>query len=199
MSHLIDLIRHGQPVGGSMYRGHNIDDPLSEKGWQQMWKAVDDKAPWDHVISSPLIRCKAFAEALCEKHNLPLSVETDLEEVGFGGWEGKTPKEIIETHPYDHDAFYRDPVNNRPHGAEDLDVFYDRVSAVYRKVTSVYEGNHLLVVAHAGVIRAIVACVLNAPAASMYRMKIDNAGLVRIEITSIGPNLIYYNQPKLKV
>ena len=31
----IDLIRHGEPVGGRRYRGQ-IDDPLSEKGWKQM-------------------------------------------------------------------------------------------------------------------------------------------------------------------
>ena len=37
----IDLIRHGEPVGGRAYRGHNIDDPLSDKGWQQI--ANDDK------------------------------------------------------------------------------------------------------------------------------------------------------------
>ena len=41
---IIDLIRHGQPQGGSVYRGHGVDDPLSELGWQQMWKAVGDTA-----------------------------------------------------------------------------------------------------------------------------------------------------------
>ena len=39
----IDLIRHGEPVGGRKYRGQT-DDPLSEKGWEQMWKAVGDYA-----------------------------------------------------------------------------------------------------------------------------------------------------------
>jgi len=37
-------MRHGEPVGGRAYRGHSIDDPLSEKGWQQMWDAVGDDA-----------------------------------------------------------------------------------------------------------------------------------------------------------
>ena len=32
----IDLIRHGEPVGGRRYRGGRMDDPLSEKGWAQM-------------------------------------------------------------------------------------------------------------------------------------------------------------------
>ena len=34
----IDLIRHGQPLGGDRFRGQ-LDDPLSEAGWQ------DDTGP----------------------------------------------------------------------------------------------------------------------------------------------------------
>ena len=37
---IIDLIRHGEPEGGRAFRGHSIDDPLSEKGWQQMWDVL---------------------------------------------------------------------------------------------------------------------------------------------------------------
>ncbi len=36
----IDIIRHGEPIGGPRFRGHGVDDPLSEKGWEQMWNAV---------------------------------------------------------------------------------------------------------------------------------------------------------------
>ena len=43
MQTTIDLIRHGEPVGGRKYRGQT-DDPLSEKGWAQMWAAVGDYA-----------------------------------------------------------------------------------------------------------------------------------------------------------
>ena len=49
---IIDLIRHGQPVGGRRYRGQ-IDDPLSERGWEQMWSAVRNPAPWEEIICSP--------------------------------------------------------------------------------------------------------------------------------------------------
>ena len=35
----IDLLRHGEPVGGRMLRGAT-DHPLSETGWQQMTDAV---------------------------------------------------------------------------------------------------------------------------------------------------------------
>ena len=57
----VDLLRHGEPVGGSRYRGQ-VDDALSEKGWQQMWQAVAGRGDWQQIITSPLQRCQAFIE-----------------------------------------------------------------------------------------------------------------------------------------
>jgi alpha-ribazole phosphatase/probable phosphoglycerate mutase len=89
----LDLMRHGEPVGGRRYRGQ-IDDPLSEKGWAQMHAAVGDAAPWTRIVSSPLLRCRAFAETLSDRHGLPLALDDRLKEVGFGDWEGKSAAEI---------------------------------------------------------------------------------------------------------
>ena len=47
---IIDLIRHGEPQGGPRYRGDGIDDPLSDKGWRQMWDAVGEDAPWTFLF-----------------------------------------------------------------------------------------------------------------------------------------------------
>ncbi len=194
---VIDLIRHGEPEGGRKYRGWGVDDPLTERGWQQMWGAVGESVPWQQIVSSPLLRCKAFAEQLSEKHKLPLSIENDIEEVGFGSWEGRTPDEIIAVNKAEYDAFYQDPAINRPANAEDLDVFMQRVVVVYRKVVSVYAGQHVLMVAHAGVIRAILAAVLDAPAASIYKLDIGNAGISRIRITESSEKIQFMNVKRL--
>ncbi len=71
----IDLLRHGEPVGGVRYRGDGVDDPLSERGWAQMWAAVGEFTDWTHVISSPLLRCCRFADAVAERYHLPLVVD----------------------------------------------------------------------------------------------------------------------------
>lgn len=190
---IIDLIRHGEPVGGRAYRGHNIDDPLSEKGWQQMRDAVGEHCPWSHIISSPLFRCKAFAEELADKHGLPITIEDRLKEVGFGEWEGKTPDELKQERPVEYAAFYADPVNMRPPRAEDLGSFIDRVSDAYDDIAQQYTGKHLLVVAHAGVMRAVIARVLHAAPLGLYRIKVDNAGITRIRITERGAMLELHN------
>lgn len=176
----IDLIRHGEPVGGRAYRGHNIDDPLSETGWQQMWAAVGDVHPWTHIISSPLMRCRAFADALAEKYRVPVTIDERLKEVGFGSWEGCTPEQLKTEKLAEYTAFYNDPVNARPPGAEPLDAFIQRVSQAFEDIVTRYSGQHILIVTHAGVMRAVITYVLRTEPAAMYRIKVNNAGVTRI-------------------
>ena len=190
---IIDLIRHGEPEGGRAFRGHNIDDPLSEKGWQQMWNAVGDAAPWDQIISSPLTRCQAFAEALAEKQSIPCEIEDNLKEIGFGSWEGRTPDQIKAGNLQEYENFYLDPVNNRPAGAEPLHGFIERVTRVYQQALEKYAGKHILIVAHAGVNRAIIANALYAAPIGLYRIKVNNAGLSRLKHDHLGSHLLYHN------
>ncbi|MDH5424626.1 MAG: histidine phosphatase family protein [Gammaproteobacteria bacterium] len=190
---IIDLIRHGEPVGGRAFRGHNIDDPLSENGWQQMWNAVGEHCPWDQIISSPLTRCLAFARALAEDNKLDLIVEENFKEVGFGSWEGLTPEQVKSDNLQEYEDFYKDPVNKRPPGAEPLDDFCSRVISTYQKVTADKPGKQLLIVAHAGVIRAIIAHTLHANELGMYKIKVANAGITRIRLTNSAASIEFIN------
>lgn len=190
---IIDLIRHGEPVGGRAYRGHNIDDPLSELGWQQMWDAVARHCPWSHIVSSPMLRCRDFAEALAKRHGLDVSIDERLQEVGFGEWEGKSPEQLQQQRPAEYAAFYADPVNRRPPGAEGLEGFIKRVVAAYAYLLEHYAGRHVLVVTHAGVIRAVIAHVVHAAPRGMYRIKVNNAGITRVRVTPRGAMLEYHN------
>ncbi|MDX1697458.1 MAG: histidine phosphatase family protein [Thiohalobacterales bacterium] len=175
----IELLRHGEPVGGSRFRGRR-DDPLSELGWQQMRAAVAGRDDWQHIITSPLLRCRAFADTLASELALPLSVEERFAEVGFGEWEGKSRSELEELIPGQVTRFYRDPVLHRPPGAEPLADFCARVTAGFETLLERHAGQAVLVVAHAGVIRAIIAAVLSMEPVSMYRINVANAGLTRL-------------------
>lgn len=177
---IVDLIRHGQPEGGNLYRGHNIDDPLSNTGWQQMRDAINGIPRWNQIITSPLQRCHAFASELGQKHQLAVSVEEDFKEVGFGDWEGKTREQLKVERMQEYQDFYRDPVNCRPANAEILNDFISRVTQAYQSHITRCAGQHILIVAHAGVIRAIIAHTLNATPIGLYRIKVDNAGITRI-------------------
>lgn len=176
----VDLIRHGEPRGGSRYRGDGVDDPLSDKGWEQMWRAVNGKTGWSQIISSPMRRCLAFSEELGRQRGINVTVENDFREVGFGSWEGLSKAQVQERNRKAFEDFYRDPVNHRPQGAEPMDDFIARVRRGFDGLVSRYAGEHCFVVAHAGVIRAIISHVLGAGPETLYRIAVKNAGITRI-------------------
>ncbi len=192
---LVDLLRHGEPVGGSKYRGQT-DDPLSDKGWAQMRDAVGDHRPWDVILSSPLSRCRAFAEELAARHGLPLAFDERLMEIGFGAWEGRTAEDLMRDDPDVLMRFWNDPLNNTPPGAESLACFRDRVDAAWQDMLMRHRGRHVLVVCHAGVIRMCVACMLDMPLDRLFRIQVPNAGLtrVRVDINGAGmfPRLVFH-------
>jgi alpha-ribazole phosphatase len=194
----IDFMRHGEPEGGRRYRGNAVDDPLSEKGWQQMWDAVGDRPPWQRIISSPMRRCSAFAEAVAHRCGLEFSTDDRLREVAFGSWEGFSPDEIISRNRAEYEAFSRDPGRNRPAGAEALEDFGQRVAEALEDILSDCRGDHVLVVAHAGVVRAVLGYILNTDPIAWYRARIDNAAFTRLRKDQYGNRLEFHNRRRLE-
>lgn len=190
---IIDLMRHGEPAGGRKYRGWS-DDPLTDLGWAQMRKAARPPFPWQVLVSSPLLRCREFAEDLSRRAKLPLAVDDRLKEVGFGEWEGQTAETIEVMYPGALKRFYQSPASARPANAEPLTDFQARVSGALSDMLREYAGQHLLVLTHAGVIRAAICHTLHAPLHATYRMQVDYGGLTRLKQTSERPlSLILHN------
>ena len=189
----LDYLRHGQPIGGQRFRGNGIDDPLSGLGWRQMRETAAAISSWQRVITSPMQRCAAFAEWLATQRGLPLEVIDDLREVGFGAWEGADRDQLKRERAEEYRAFYADPVGNRPAGAEPLDDLGQRVGGVFDDLGRRFRGENLLVVAHAGVIRATLGHVTRMPAANWYRVLVDNAAVTRFRIDGERALLIAHN------
>jgi len=180
-----DLIRHGEPDGGPMFRGSQ-DDPLSDLGWQQMNAAITDEDQWDLVITSPLLRCHAFAAQLAEQRQIPLHQETRLREIGFGDWEGRTSGDILADTPEALNRFWSDPVRYPPPGGEAIAEFRQRVANAWLHWQQQAVGQRVLVVCHGGVIRMLLAEVmgiptersfsaLNVPYACRSRIRVDES------------------------
>ncbi|MDQ1316313.1 MAG: hypothetical protein QG662_2422 [Pseudomonadota bacterium] len=202
MSVTLDLIRHGEPVGGRRYRGQ-IDDPLSEKGWAQMQAAVGasvpgEPLPWTGIVSSPLSRCRAFAETLAEAHGLPLTLDERLKEVGFGVWEGRSATEIEQDAPGTLARFKADPLNSRPAGAEPLMDFHARVSAALEDLVVQFAGQHVLLVGHAGVMRMALSWALRIPLEHAYRIEVATASLTRLRFDDGRASLVFHGSTRIE-
>jgi alpha-ribazole phosphatase len=192
----LDLMRHGEPVGGRKYRAQS-DDPLPETGWAQMHAAAGEAAPWTRIGASPLLRCRAFAETLADSHGLPLALDERLKEVGFGEWEGKSAAEIEQGAPGTLARFKADPVNARPAGAEPLADFHARVAIALDDLLAQHASQHVLLVGHAGVMRMALAWALHIPLEHAYRVEVATASLTRLRFESGRASLIFHGSPRV--
>ncbi|MCC6206664.1 MAG: histidine phosphatase family protein [Gammaproteobacteria bacterium] len=175
---IMDLIRHGEPEGGRRYRGAT-DDPLTAEGWRQMEAAVDGLY-WQRIYCSPLVRCADFARTLGVRLGVPVHEDARLQELGYGVWEGLTPEEIHQQYPGQLTRFFNDPLAHQPAGAEPLADFQRRVLAGWQDVVQQSADERVLLVAHAGTLRAVLGDVLGVPLRNIFRINIGYAARIRI-------------------
>jgi alpha-ribazole phosphatase len=193
---IVDLLRHGEPQGGRRFRGQT-DDPLSESGWRQMWDAVAGAVPWRHIAASPLQRCSAFARALADKHGLSLSLEPGFKEIRFGVWEGLTPEEIQLWDGENYRRYRDNPETFMPPGAESMAEFVARVARAWESLLVAQQGRHVLLICHAGVIRAVLCRILGITPKNLFRIQIDYASLSRFKIVGGQPPVLVFHGGRL--
>jgi len=150
----IELLRHGD-TGQRSYRGQ-LDDPLSELGWQQL-RAATAAGQWDAVVSSTLQRCAAFAAELATGRGLPLRLDARLAEYHFGQWQGVPIEDIARDQGEALGRFWSDPVAHPPPGGESFAAFRGRLASALDDIAADARGQvrRILVVTHGGAIRAL--------------------------------------------
>lgn len=188
----IDLLRHGETTAGKCFLG-STDAPLSDTGWQQV-QAAELLPQYDRVISSPYLRCLAFAQHVAEQLNIPLQVETDLREIHFGDWEGQTSQQLWQADPESLGAYWRDPLAFTPPGAESLQAFQQRVLSRFVALSENLSSQNVLLVSHAGVIKQLLCHVLGMDVRNLHRVSIDHAGLSRLKIWPGSMQLLFVNR-----
>ena len=179
MSLHLDLLRHGETTGGSGFRG-STDDALTDQGWAQMHQALSDVAGWDLLISSPLQRCRMFAEQLAAARKVPLRIEADLRELHFGEWEGRNAAEILFADEQALGQFWNDPYGYTPPAAEPLQNFATRVLACVARLSDELAGQRVLVITHGGGIRLLLAQARGLPPAQLLQVDVPHASLLGV-------------------
>ena len=160
------LIRHGETEGESSIRYHGRTDvALSELGRAQMrlaGRALETRhgvKNFTNVFSSPLVRASEGARIVAG-NSPPLITIDEFAEVHFGLFEGLTADEIRERYPDEFARWNADrlaPTYTYPEGESRAD-FADRVERGLDRMLAIWtpRDHDALLVAHRGVIRAIV-------------------------------------------
>ncbi len=152
----IDLVRHG-PVAG----------PAALYGWTDV--ALHQSAAaclewlnhhtYQQVLSSPLQRCRRSAAAQAQRLQLRLVIEPDFKEMNFGRWDGVPFDEQSPCWPAQQN-FWQQPFAVTPPEGESLTDFQQRLLRAFER-HSQYQSGQALWLLHAGVIRLLLAFLLN--------------------------------------
>jgi len=192
---VIDLLRHGEvKATGWAFRG-STDLPLSEKGWQQMRAVAESFASFDHIASSPLQRCRLFAEELSGKQKISLMTLDGMREMDFGAWEDRSFDDLEAEYGALLRQFWQSPVGIQPPDGEAFDVFGRRVLACWQAWLDSGTGHHRLLVAHGGVIRVLLANFLDMPMAALWRLHLPYASWSQVSLLDgHQPRLLFLNR-----
>lgn len=173
----VDLLRHGHCEGGEIFRG-STDVRLDDQGWQQMQSSVEG-LEWDQIVTSPLLRCRLFAEQLSAEQGIPLHIDDRWREFNFGVWEGRLREQVWAEHADELLGFFSDPMSCTPEGGESYTEVLSRVEAAWSELVVTYANQRVLVITHGGIFRALHAALKSLPSTSFNSLEVPYACLSR--------------------
>lgn len=186
----VDIIRHGEPVGGKVFRGHT-DHCLTERGMEQFQQRTQRlRCNWQLVVSSPLLRCKQSAELLATAHNIPLHIEPKLSEIHFGKWENQAVEKIMAEQNISQ--LWQDPMNFCAPQGESTLALQQRTLLAWQQILKDYQGKRVLMITHGGVIRMLAQHLLELTPNAINKLSLPYAAVMSFKIIDAD----YEGQPQ---
>jgi len=174
------LIRHPEPEGASGVCYGRTDLPVSkgvlDLAGGRLVEALGEPAVV--CVSSPLCRCAALARRLADD----VILDDRLVELDFGAWEGRRWDDIDRD---EFDSWAVDYVHRRVPGGESWVDVSDRVGSFLSDLRT-SNTDQVVAVTHAGVIRAILAVVLDIALEQTWRIAIPFGCVVTVELGTKG-------------
>jgi len=186
----LHLIRHTTPAvqPGICYGQSDVDVtatfPEEAQAVRNKLSAIAPVA----IYSSPLTRATKLAATL----RLGVTChDTRLMEMDFGAWE-MLAWESIPREQLDHwgQAYTR----VAPPKGETFTALHARATEFLQELKTRHHGQDVIVVTHAGVIRALLAEVLNLPLTEVFRFHLDFGGVTQLRFGDNLPAVGYVNR-----
>lgn len=186
----LTLVRHTslQIPPGVCYGQTDVDVAASFMQEASLTKHKLNGGQFDAVFSSPLQRCVKLSQVLATE-----SVVHDerLKELHFGDWEMRAWDDIPRD-VFDHWA--QNYAELAPPNGETFGQLQQRGIAFTEDVLQKHPQGHVLVVTHGGMIRAILAHVLNMQLKGLFRFNIDYGSVTQLDFCGTVPKIEYVNR-----
>ncbi len=193
------IVRHGETTWGAAGRyAGQVDVPLTDLGRRQSRQVARRLAPLaaDVVLTSPLDRCRATAEAIAASASArrgprcEVRVDERLTDQSLGEWTGRSETEIAGRWPADFRR-WRDDVHAAPPAGESLADLRVRCVAATEQAVDGHRGKSIVVVSHAAPIRALLTWALGTPVDVAYRLRVDNASVSGVLVDPQGATTVW--------
>ena len=184
----IYLIRHTRTASDSGVCYGQSDIALADSFSDEMANLHDKLPEFDEdckVFSSPLTRCLQLAETFSDT----VTTDARLQELNFGDWEGKCFDDI-DTDVLQH--WTDNYVTAAPPNGENFEDLYQRAGSFWQDLLAT-EAEQVLVITHAGVIRALLARALNLPLVNSFQLRIDSGSAHKLRQTDDYLYIEYIN------
>ncbi len=171
-------VRHAAPEGQGLFLGQS-DMPLSAKGRRQLPRLAEklSQYPAQAIYASDLQRAHRTAAVISRKLGVEVKILPGLREIHFGRWQGLSWAEITRRFPHAARRWLDDFPRQGIPGGEDFPEFKRRVRKELRNLIAAHAGGCAIVVAHAGVIRLVLASALGMPDRYLFRIAQDYGGV----------------------
>jgi broad specificity phosphatase PhoE len=168
-------VRHGPTHEKTFVGWRDVPADLSDTA---LLARVRNHLPNEAIlVSSDLIRSVATADALESANHTRLPHETGLREINFGIWDGMHFSAVADRDPELSRAFWDDPGDISAPDGESWNQAAARVDAVVDRLSTTHAGQHIIAVAHFGVILTQVQRALGVSAYEAMAHKIDNVSI----------------------
>lgn len=138
------------------------------------------KLPIQGIYCSSLIRAVNTAEVIAKQCNLPYTTVKELDEISLGEWEGKSFREIKEVCPLEFFKRGMDIFNYTTPGGESFCQLQERAYGAFQKILDSTIGD-ILIVAHSGTNKAILAKILGVEFQDCFNMKLKYGNINMIK------------------
>ena len=190
-SHRLVLVRHAEPEADARGRCYGkLDVDLSEAGRSaaRTLGRVGRAWRWDALRVSPRRRTRETARAL--DFDAPMTLDDDLVELDFGDLEGKSYAQVEAEYPEIYAQWMCEPTRVRfPGGESHADMRARTRRFLARESTRGAPGSpcRSLVVTHGGVIRTVLAELLEMPPEALFRLHISHLGISVVDFHAGTP------------
>jgi len=192
------LVRHGETSfpQNRIYCDSKEDPALSSTGQAQAKQAAEflSLENVSAIYASPSLRTRMTAEAIAAHHKyLSVNFDSDLVERNFGDWEGMYFEEIESQFPMKYKEWKENQAAFKIGSGESVYDLAERVVPVISKIITAHSGQTVVVVAHVGPIRVLLARALNLPVEGYRQLAIDPASVTGVDYGVSQNNLIFMN------